>query len=148
MFTSVVVIALYTAQLTSNLTVQQIRGTINGPQDLPGKRVGTLKDSVSTAYLRGHKAILQEFTDLPDMYRALLDKKIDAVLLAAPPLLYYAAHEGKGLVKLVGPEFNKADGAYAFPEGSMLRRRVNATLLAVREDGTYRRIYDKWFSSE
>jgi polar amino acid transport system substrate-binding protein len=148
MFTSVVFIALYTAQLTSNLTVQQIRGTINGPQDLPGKRVGTLKDSVSADYLRGHKAVVQEFTDLRDMCRALLDKKIDAVLLAAPPLLYYAAHEGKGLVKLVGPEFNKADGAYAFPEGSPLRRQVNAALLAVREDGTYRRIYDKWFSSE
>ena len=148
MFTSVVFIALYTAQLTSNLTVQQIRGAINGPEDLPGKRVGTLKDSISADYLRGRKAMVQEFTDLTEMCRALLDKKVDAVLLAAPPLLYYAAHEGKGLVKLVGSEFDKADGAYAFPEGSPLRRQVNAALLAVREDGTYRRLYDKWFASE
>jgi polar amino acid transport system substrate-binding protein len=148
MFTSVVFIALYTAQLTSNLTVQQIRGAINGPEDLPGKRVGTLKDSISADYLRGRKAVVQEFTDLPEMYRALIDKKVDAVLLGAPPLLYYAAHDGKGLVKLVGAEFDKADGAYAFPEGSPLRRQVNAALLAVREDGTYRRLYDKWFKSE
>jgi polar amino acid transport system substrate-binding protein len=148
MFTSVVFIALYTAQLTSNLTVQQIKGAINGPQDLPGKRVGTLKDTVSAEYLRGHKAVVQEFTSLPDLTRALLDKKVDAVLLGAPPLLYYAGHEGKGRVKLVGPEFDKADGAYAFPEDSPLRRQVNAALLAVREDGTYRRLFDKWFGSD
>jgi polar amino acid transport system substrate-binding protein len=148
MFTSVVFIALYTAQLTSNLTVQQIRGAINGPEDLPGKRVGTYKDSISAEYLRAHNARLQEFTSLDDLTKALLNKKVDAVLLGAPPLRYYAAHEGKGLVKFVGPEFNKGEGAFAFPEGSPLRRPVNAALLAAREDGTYRRLYDKWFGSE
>jgi polar amino acid transport system substrate-binding protein len=148
MFTSVVFIALYTAQLTSNLTVQQIRGAINGPEDLPGKRVGTLTNSISADYLRAHNAQVQEFARLDELYQALLDKKVDAVLLGAPPLRYYAAREGKGLVKLVGPEFNKADGAFAFAEGSPLRRRVNAALLAVREDGTYQQIYDKWFGSQ
>jgi polar amino acid transport system substrate-binding protein len=148
MFTSVVFIALYTAQLTSNLTVQQIRGAINGPDDLPGKRVGTIRGSISAEYLRAHKAGLVEFAQLGEMYQALLDKRVDAILLAAPPLRYYAAREGKGVVKMVGPEFNKGDAAFAFPEGSPLRRVVNAALLAVREDGTYQQIYDKWFSSQ
>jgi polar amino acid transport system substrate-binding protein len=148
MFTSVVFIALYTAQLTSNLTVQQIRGAINGPEDLPGKRVGTLRGSISADYLRGHGAQVQEFVRLEDMYQALLDGKVDAVLLGAPPLHYYAAHEGKGLVKLVGPQFDKGDGGFAFPEGSALRRQVNTTLLEIKEDGTYQRLYDKWFGGE
>jgi polar amino acid transport system substrate-binding protein len=148
MFTSVVFIALYTAQLTSNITVQQIRGAINGPDDLPGKSVGTIRDSVSAEYLRAHKARVQEFARPGDMYQALIDKRIDAILLAAPPLRYYAAHDGKGLVKLVGVEFNKADGAFVFREGSPLRRAVNTALLEVREDGTYQQIYDKWFGSQ
>jgi polar amino acid transport system substrate-binding protein len=130
------------------VTVQQIRGVINGPDDLPGKRVGTIRNSVSAEYLRTHNARVVEFTQLDDMYQALLDKRVDAILLAAPPLRYYAAREGKGLVTLVGPEFSKGDAAFAFPEGSPLRRVVNAALLAVREDGTYQQIYNKWFASQ
>jgi len=148
MFTSVVFIALYTAQLTSSLTVRQFRGAINGPQDLPGKKVGTIKDAISVEYLRGHGAHVQEYAQPKDMYRALVDRKVDALLLDAPTLRYYAAHEGKGLVKMVGPEFNKVDGAFAFPDSSPLRREINTTLLSIREDGTYRRIYDKWFGKE
>jgi polar amino acid transport system substrate-binding protein len=148
MFTSVVFIALYTAQLTSNITVQQIRGAINGPDDLPGKGVGTIRNSVSAEYLRAHNARTVEFAQLGEMYQALLDKRVDAILLAAPPLRYYAAREGKGLVRLVGPEFSKGDAAFAFAEGSPLRRAVNAALLAVREDGTYQQIYNKWFASQ
>jgi polar amino acid transport system substrate-binding protein len=148
MFTSVVFIALYTAQLTSNITVQQIRGAINGPDDLPGKQVGTIRNSVSADYLRSHGARVVEFAQLGEMYQALTDKRVDAILLAAPPLRYYAAHEGKGLVKVVGPEFSKGDAAFAFPEGSPLRRVVNLALMAVREDGTYQQIYNKWFAGQ
>ena len=39
MFAGVVFIALYTAELTATLTVEQIRGTINGPGDLPARRL-------------------------------------------------------------------------------------------------------------
>jgi polar amino acid transport system substrate-binding protein len=43
MFASVVFIAYFTAAVTSSLTLQQLRGDINGPEDLPGKRVATVK---------------------------------------------------------------------------------------------------------
>ena len=42
MFASVVFIAYFTATVTSNLTLQQLRGDINGPEDLPGKRVASV----------------------------------------------------------------------------------------------------------
>src|SRR5262249_7478923 len=42
MFTSVVFIAYFTAAVTSSLTLRQLRGDINGPEDLPGKRVMTV----------------------------------------------------------------------------------------------------------
>jgi polar amino acid transport system substrate-binding protein len=145
MFSGVVFVALYTAQLTTTLTVQQIRGAINGPQDLPGKRVGTLAGSVSAVYLRQHNVRAAEFTRTADMFEALRDETVDAVLFETPALRYYAAHEGKGLVRLVGSEFNKADLAIVFPDGSPLRKRVNDAVLAMREDGTYQRIYEKWF---
>jgi len=82
------------------------------------------------------------------MFQALLDKRVSALLFPAPVLRYYAAHEGKGLVKLVGPEFDKREAGFVFPEGSPLRRQINSALVAIREGGTYQRIYEKWFGRE
>src|SRR5215469_6267828 len=60
MFAGVVFVAFYTAQLTTSLTVRQIQGTINGPDDLAGKQVATLSNSVAVDYLRVHNAQVQE----------------------------------------------------------------------------------------
>jgi polar amino acid transport system substrate-binding protein len=145
MFVGVVFVAFYTAQLTTTLTVEQIRGAIEGPGDLPGKQVATIARSTAVDYLRARNAQVQEFTTPDQMYKALIDKKVDAVVSAAPLLLYYAAHEGKGLVKMVGPEFNTAPVAIVVQLDSPLRRKINLALIALRENGTYQQIYDKWF---
>jgi polar amino acid transport system substrate-binding protein len=145
MFAGVVFVAFYTAQLTTTLTVEQIRGAIEGPGDLPGKQVATLARSIAVDYLREHNAQVQEFPTPDQMYKALLEKKVDAVVSAAPILLYYATHEGKGLVKMVGPEFNTAPAAIMVQLDSPLRRKINLALSALRENGTYQQIYDKWF---
>jgi hypothetical protein len=49
-----------------------------------------------------------------EMLQALQRKQVDAVVFTSLVLLYYAAHEGKGLVKLVGPEFNVSPIAFGF----------------------------------
>jgi polar amino acid transport system substrate-binding protein len=147
MFAGVVFVAFYTAQLTATLTVQQIQGSINGPDDLPGKRIGTMAKTIAAGYLHAHYDQVQEFERLDDMYQALLDKNIDAVVYAAPVLLYYAAHEGQGRVKVVGPEFEAESVGFTFPIDSPLRRKVNGALLAMREDGTYQQLYRKWFGN-
>ena len=148
MFTGVVFIALYTAQLTANLTVAEFRGAINGPEDLPGKKVGTIVNTLSAEYLRDHNADVTEYPGVSEMFQALLDRKVDALLLPSPVLRYYAAHDGKGRVRMVGPEFHKGQAGFMFPLNSPLRRQVNGVLLKMFEDGTYQRIYDKWFGSE
>src|SRR5215469_7635458 len=98
MFAGVVFVAFYTAQLTTTLTVRQIQGTINGPDDLAGKQVATLSNSVAVDYLRVHNAQVQEFHRSSSMIQALQTKQVDAIVFQAPVLLYYAAHEGKGIV--------------------------------------------------
>jgi len=146
-FAGVVFVAFYTAQLTTTLTVEQIRGSIEGPGDLPGNSVATIAGSTAADYLRQHNAQVQEFPTTDQVYKALLGKKVDAVVLPAPLLLYYAAHDGKGQVKTVGPEFNTAPAAIMVQLDSPLRRKINLALIALRENGTYQQIYDKWFGT-
>jgi polar amino acid transport system substrate-binding protein len=148
MFVGIIFIAAYTAQLTTTLTVQHIRGAINGPNDLPGKPVATLTGSSAVAYLEQHGVVVREFAQNRDVFQALLDGDVDAVVEGSAGLDYYATHEGKDRVKMVGPEFNPNDVGFVFPVDSPLRRRVDGALLSMREDGTYQRIYDRWFGTQ
>ena len=148
LFAGVVFVALYTAELTATLTVQQIRSTIRGPEDLPGRKVATLAQSTSEAYLKSLGAQVMAFPNTGEMCQALLDKKADAVLMSAALLRYWTAHEGKGRAILVGEEFNRQNIGYVFQLGDPLRKKVGITLLALREDGTYDRVYAKWFGRD
>ena len=147
MFAGVVFVAFYTAQLTTTLTIQQIQGTISGPEDLPGKQVATIANTVPADYLRTRGVQVKEFTQLEEMFQPLQNKIVDAVVFTSPVLLYYAAREGKGRVKLVGPEFNVSPIAFGFQLDSPLRRKVNLALLTLRENGTYQQFFTKWFGS-
>src|ERR1700752_4195281 len=145
MFASVVFIAYFTAAVTSNLTLQQLRGEINGPQDLPGKRVASVRASTSIEYLRQHDVDAVEFAKVEEAFQALQENQVDAIVYDAPVLLYYAAHEGKGKVQTVGAIFRKENYGIAIPDKSPLRKRVNEVLLKLKENGTYDQLYSKWF---
>lgn len=72
---------------------------------------------------------------------------MDAVVFSSPVLLYYASHEGKGLVELVGPESNTAPIAFTVQSNSPLRRQIGIALLKLRENGPYQQICAKWFGA-
>ncbi|MGO9066187.1 MAG: transporter substrate-binding domain-containing protein [Myxococcaceae bacterium] len=146
LFTGVVFVAFFTAQMTATLTAEEIRGAINGPDDLAGKVVAT--PAGSAKYLRAIGAQVQEYTRADELFSALLSGKVQAVVAAAPPLRYFAAHDGLGKVRLVGPEFRKEDLMFVVPLNSPLRRRVNAALVALHDEGNYQRLYEKWFGKE
>jgi len=145
MFAGVVFVAFYTAQLTTTLTVRQMQGSIGGPDDLVGKQVAALENTVAVDYLRSHNIQFQEFHRVDPMLQALQARQVDAIVFNAPVLLYYAAHEGKGLVRIVGPEFFVSPVAFGFQPDSPLRRRVDRALLALHDKGAYQEIYGKWF---
>jgi polar amino acid transport system substrate-binding protein len=145
MFTGIAFVASYTAQLTSRLTVQQIRSAIEGPQDLPGKQVATIANTYAVDYLRAHNVRVQVFDQPDEMFQALLDNKVDAVVWESPILRYYATHTGQGRVMLVGREFYTRSIAIFFQLDSPLRRQVDIAMLALRENGTFHKIYEKWF---
>lgn len=144
-FVSLLFMTFWQAELTSSFTVQQLQGNIQGPEDLPGKAVGTTAGSTSAGWLQEHKAKITEFQKIEQAYAALEGGQVDAVVFDAPVLLYYAANSGRGKVRVVGPIFKKENYGILFPGGSELRKTVNAVLLKMREDGTYDRLYDTWF---
>ncbi|PZV18940.1 MAG: ABC transporter substrate-binding protein [Pseudanabaena sp.] len=148
MFISVVFIAYFTATVTTSLTVERLQNNIRGIQDLAGKQVATIAGSTSATYLKQQKIETKEFAQVDELYSALNNSDVDAVVFDAPILLYYAAHEGKGKVQVVGSIFRKESYAIALPNGSPYRKPINNALLSLQEKGTYQNIYDKWFSDK
>lgn len=148
MFTAVVFIAFFTAQVTASLTVQQLQGAIQGPDDLPGKRVATTTGSTSATYLREHKVKVIEFPQIDQAYEALDKNDADAVVFDAPVLKYYATHDGKGKFRTVGDIFQKEYYGIVFMPDSPFRKPIERALLAMKEDGSYQELYDKWFSTK
>lgn len=146
MFISVVFIAYFTATVTTSLTVERLQHNIKGIQDLAGRRVATILGSTSANYLKQQKISAREFKQVDELYTALNNTDVDAVVFDAPILLYYAAHDGKGKVQVVGSIFRKESYAIAMPNGSPYRKPINNALLSLQEKGIYQDIYDKWFS--
>jgi polar amino acid transport system substrate-binding protein len=151
-FVSLLFLTYWQAELTSSFTVQQLQSGIQGPEDLPGKRVGTTTGSTSASYLVGKGVEPTEFQRIDQAFEALEQKQLDAVVFDAPVLLFHAANAGRGKVQVVGPIFKKESYGILFQRGSdgprkiNLRKRLNEALLKMREDGSYDALYDKWFS--
>lgn len=147
MFSAVVFVAVFTASVTSSLTVQQLKTDIQGPDDLPGKQVATVKGSTAAQYLTGRSIHPTEFNSIDDATDSLLKGEVDAVVYDAPVLLYFSSHDGKGKADVVGSIFRKESYGILFPNGSPLRKTVNEALLRLKENGTYDIIYTKWFGA-
>jgi polar amino acid transport system substrate-binding protein len=148
MFIGVLFVAYFTAVATTSLTVQQLQGDIKSVGDLPGKVVATTIGSTAADYLRQKNIQVLQVPKIEQAYDALLNKTANAVVFDAPVLLYYAANEGKGKVEIVGSVFREENYAFVLPDNSTLRRSINSALLTLKENGTYQKLYDKWFKSQ
>jgi ABC-type amino acid transport substrate-binding protein len=147
MFAAIIIVANLTASISSNLTVQELRGSINGPEDLIGKRVATVRGTTASQYLSSVQLTAVDVDTIDDAYRHLKGNEVDAVVFDSPILRNYAVSGGEGRVRVVGPVFRREDYGIAMVLGSPYRLAINRALLQVMEDGTYGQIHLRWFGS-
>lgn len=116
--------------------------------DLNGKKIGTKIGSTSYDFLIKNLKQDDGVTPYPgssDMYMALMNGSVDAVLYDAPNVGYFSRTKGKGQVKTVGKLYEGQQYGIALKDGSKWVDDVNKALASMKEDGTYKKIYEKWF---
>jgi ABC-type amino acid transport substrate-binding protein len=148
MFSGILIISYFTASMSSALTVQQLNTNVNKLTDLTGKQVSTIKGSTAADYLKNRPLGILELDKIEDMFQALKEKKVNAVVYDSPVLLYYANTEGAGKVKVVGSVFQKQSYGIALKRDSPYREVINKALLTIKENGNYDKLYEKWFGKE
>jgi ABC-type amino acid transport substrate-binding protein len=145
MTVSLLLVAGFTANITSQLTLSRFQGIIQGPEDLPGKRIATVTGSTAAGYLEERRLPYRGVEAVEDAYKLLEAGQVDAVVYDGPVLQYYALNEGQGKVQTVGTMFDRQYYGIALPVGSADREAINLTLLEIVEDGTYDRLMYRWF---
>ncbi len=133
-------------KLPDVIVVRKDEKAIRGKADLKGRTVGVQLGSASELLADAMKDVFKEikrYNYNPEAFTDLKFKRIDAVLVGYA----YAVNQMKAdpSYKVVGEPLSEAEVVMVLPKGADdLTSRVNAALGKIREDGTYRTIYDRW----
>jgi len=113
-------------------------------EDLNGKAVGALKNSLAERILRDFDYIkLLSYEGEVNAFEDLANGRIDAALVDYPIALYYTAIHPE--LKMVGEPFGEVVYAIAIhPDNPQLLERVNLALSQMIETGEMRVILEKW----
>ncbi|HSX02218.1 MAG TPA: transporter substrate-binding domain-containing protein [Candidatus Saccharimonadia bacterium] len=141
MATGVIVVALFTASVASDLTLQQLDDPERGIDSLNGHVVVTLDGTTSESYLDQKRVELKikaikTVGTLDDAYAMLKNGQADSLVYDAPVLQYYASHQGRGKFTTVGRPFHSEYYGIVLPQGSPWREPISRALLTLSEDGT------------
>ena len=129
MFASIIIISGFTASITTSLTVSRLESSIKGPKDLVSKKVGTVKDSTSAAYLNKEGISIKYYASVLDAMKGVAKGEVDAAVYDAPIMRYLARKDLRGKVQVLPVTFQRQDYGIALPEGSKLREKINQVIL-------------------
>ncbi len=134
-----------------------IRGNIRNPADLKGHKIAAVQGSIGE---RNAMKLLRQigddapeknvvsFPDRPSCFMALGKEKVAGWLDSGMILLEYASRS-PGRFELIPASDNLVEVVVALPQDdSAWRDLVNFTIQDMIIDGTYQKIYTKWFGPE
>nr|WP_207625616.1 glutamine ABC transporter substrate-binding protein GlnH [Paenalcaligenes suwonensis] len=132
------------------ILVREDTDGIQNAADLDGKQVAVKIGTATVDYLNREVpgAKLKLFPNIDNAFLELATGRVDAVVHDTPNVQYYAQTGGKGHVKVTGAVKSGDYYGIAFPKGSELVPVVNEALAAIKANGTYDVIYEKWFGKQ
>ena len=148
MFAGLFVIANFTAGVTAQLALRELRGAINGPQDLPGKQVLAVEGTTGDAWLTSQGVPHRTVKTIDDAYPELAAGRADAIVYDYPVLLYYSLNDGQHKTQLAGGAVQSGELRDCRPDWGALREDINRALLKLHENGVYKEIYTRWFGAD
>jgi len=136
--------------MCESILVHEDDTTIKSLTDLKNKRIGVLKGDTSEEYVRsdniGSEIVIAD--TFIEVLQLLSKKQIDAVIIERYLALQLMQKHNISNLKLLGPlliDFNKPF-CFAVTEGNKeLLTILNEGLSQIITDGTYDKIYNKWF---
>lgn len=133
MFAGLIMVASFTAAITSSLTVSNLRSQIQGPDDLIRANVATIANTASEQYLQEQRIRHEQYPDLTSAMQSVASGETDAVVYDRALLQYRNLQVGDNQLTLLPSIFQKQLYALALPASSPLREQVSEEILKVTE---------------
>jgi len=130
MFTAVIIISSFTANISSTLTVSRLQHNISSMKDLKKYKTGTVAGSRSAKYLLDKNFIYEEYTNAEVLLNALDSNIIEMAIYDAPVLNYYILnHKYSHTLELLPNKFNTDYYSYSLPKNHPLYSDINILLI-------------------
>ena len=126
---SVVVIASFTAGITSQMTARQLEGLVHGEDDLRLVRVGAVAGTESVEILDHDHVKARTYSTVVEGLGALKSGDVDAFVYDRPLLAWIVKEKFYGSLKVLDTIFDPQVYAIALPHGSQMRVPLNVALL-------------------
>jgi ABC-type amino acid transport substrate-binding protein len=133
MIASVIVIAVFTAGITSTLTKRELQGAVTSVNDLRSVRVGAPTGSTSADYLDHQRIRHRGFDGPQEGLKALQTGTIDAFVYDKPLLIWLVLRDFSSTLRVLEVTFDSQNYAIALPKGSPLGQMLNVPLLEETE---------------
>lgn len=146
MITSIIVLAVFTAGITSAITTHQLQGLVRNVDDLRSLRVGVVDGSSSVDFLDHERITHRLFPDPSAGLKAVETGTIDAFVYDRPLLTWTVRQNFSGL-QVLGITFDPQNYAIALPKGSGLRVPLNITLLASVESDWWNEVLYRYLGA-
>lgn len=136
------------------IIVVNVDSPIQTKSDLSGKVVGLQDGTFSIPIIEryngssGPVGRIQPFPEAAQALTAMLENKIDVVVMDETQGRYFISRS-PGKFRVLQEDFGEqAYGVAMRKEDTELIKKVNEALASLKNDGTERRIYDKWFKEQ
>jgi ABC-type amino acid transport substrate-binding protein len=144
MFSSIFLVASFTAAITASLTVGELSGKVHSINDLYNARVGSVADSASLNFLTRRGIATRAFKTVKDGLQATIDGKIDAFVHNEVVLKHLAKTDFPGMIQVLPEIFDQYYVSVTFPPGSALRETFNRTLLKILDSDDYPSLKERY----
>ncbi|HEY0218323.1 MAG TPA: transporter substrate-binding domain-containing protein [Afipia sp.] len=136
--TSIIAIAIFTAAITSALTVRHLQGTVHSVGDLNSVRVGVVRGSSTQDALHNLKIGYQDFDTPTAGLEALRANRLDAFVYDKPLLAWLVQQQFSSSIAMLDTTFEPQNYAMAIPNGSPLRAELNIAILDATQSDWWR----------
>ena len=145
MIFSIVFIASFTANITTSLTLDELKGKVRGFSDLYHARVGSIYGSEGFDFLSKQGIAVIPFQTLQEGLRAVANKSIDAFVQDEHVLKYQAKREYPGRVQVLPGTFDEYFVSIALQGKSPLRKTTNRALLEFMKTEKWTELVKRYF---
>jgi polar amino acid transport system substrate-binding protein len=144
MIFSIVFIAGFTANITTQLTIGELRGKVHGFNDLYNVRVGCISGTEGFDFLSKKGVTVIPFENIQKGMSAVARNRIDAFVQDEKILQYLVKSKFPGRVQVVGGTFDEYFVSIALQQNSPLRKPINKALLKLMKTESWNEILNRY----